>query len=69
MELLRPIFLFIIAFLIGGWMDLRVRRRAKISVVSPVQNHEIWRTCSHCGEYFDMRSDGFCCPNCGTNNK
>lgn len=34
-----------------------------------ILNHEIWRTCSSCGEVYDMRSEGFICPNCGMNNK
>lgn len=29
-----------------------------------LQNHEIWRTCSKCGEVWDARAHGLECPNC-----
>lgn len=32
-------------------------------------NHEIWRKCPQCGEYYDARVEGWDCPKCKTKNK
>lgn len=32
-------------------------------------NHEIWRTCPHCGEVWDARARGLDCPKCVTELK
>lgn len=32
----------------------------------PCNNHEIWRSCPHCGEVWDARAHGLECPKCKT---
>ena len=33
----------------------------------PNRNHEIFVTCPHCGQEFDLRRDWPTCPHCGAN--
>lgn len=35
----------------------------------PRHNHEIWRTCPHCGEVWDARAHGLECPKCKKGKK
>ena len=34
-----------------------------------MKNHEIWHTCSQCGEEYDEREHWFHCPHCGHNEE
>ena len=33
-----------------------------------VFNHEVWKKCSNCGNHFDLRTFGYQCPDCKTEN-
>lgn len=38
-----------------------------IMIKMQFDNHEIWRTCHHCGEVWDARKSGLKCPKCKKN--